>query len=81
VDLDGFLERTAAGDGFGRDSSGRTAKDSLHDARARFNQDKFAIVSWQRSFCTVAYAHMHERICILCGECEMHFDRCCHGEH
>jgi len=26
-------------------------------------------VSRQRSFCTVAYARMHERICIFCGEC------------
>ena len=39
VDLDGFLERTASGDGFGRDRAGGwAANDSLHDARARLKR-------------------------------------------
>ena len=52
---------------------GRAAKDSLPRC-SRKTQDKFAIVSWQRSFCTIAYALMHERVCIFCKECEMCFD-------
>jgi len=35
---------------------------------------------WQRSFCTVAYAHMHERICIFLRRVCMHLDRC-FGHH
>jgi len=41
--------------------------------------DKTAIFL-QRSFCTVAYAHMHERICIFLRRVCMHLDRC-FGHH
>ena len=76
MDSDGFLERTASGDGYARDSSWAGGKGQ--PARcSRKTQDKFATVLWQRSFCSDAYARMHERICIFYGECEMYFDRCC----
>ena len=76
MDLDGFLERTTSGDGFGRDSSWAGGK--RQPARcSRKTQDNFAIVSWQRSFCNIAYACMHERTCIFCGECcGVYFNRC-----
>jgi len=38
---------------------------------SRKTQDKFAIASMEKSFCIVAYARMHESICIFCGG--MHF--------
>ena len=31
----------------------------------------------KKSLCAVAYARMHERICIFCGECGVHFNRWC----
>jgi len=81
VNLDGFLERTASGDGFGGDGSWAGGWAGVKPQPARClrktqNSSKFAIVSWQRSFCTVAYARMHERICIFCGEYACIY-RCC----
>ena len=79
MDLDGFLERTASGDLFRR--AGRRADGKRQPARCpRKTQDKFAIVSWQRSFCAVAYARMHERICIFLRRVCMHLDQC-FGHH
>ena len=60
VDLDGFLERTASGDWFRRDSS--RAGDKRQPARcSRKTQDKFAIVSMAKKF-------VHGCMCIFCGE-------------
>jgi len=56
-------------------AAGRAANDSLHDVRPRLKISS-QLVSWQRSFCTVAYARMHERICIFCGE-YVCIHRCC----
>ena len=48
MDLDGFLERTASGDGFGRDNSlGRAARagGKRQPARCSSNQNKLAIAA------------------------------------
>ena len=79
VDLDGFLEQTAAGDWFRWDS--RRAGSKRQPARcSRKTQDKFAIVAWRRSFCTVTYVCMHERTCIFLRRVCMHLDWC-FGHH
>ena len=44
-----------------------TANDSIHDARTRLNISSQQL-PWQRSFCTVAWARIHECMCTLCGE-------------
>jgi len=68
MDLDRVLKRTASGDWFRR--AGRRMGGKWQSAQCSCKtQDKFALVSWQRRFCTVAYARMYERICIFCGEC------------
>ena len=60
MDLDGFLERTASGDGFGRDSS--CADGKLQPAWCSHKtQDKFAMVSMAKKF---LHCHMgaHARV-------------------
>jgi len=65
-----FLSEQRRATGLVETAVGRVATTARTTRRcSRKTQDKFAIVSWQRSFCTVAYAHMHERICIFCREC------------
>jgi len=65
VDLDGFLERTASGDGFGRDSSwaGGWAGGKQQPARcSRKTQDKFAIASMAKKFlhrCMGVHSRVH----------------------
>jgi len=74
VDLDGFLDEQRRATDFVE--TGGKACGKRQPARClRTTQDKFVIVLWQRSFCTVAYAPMHERICIFCGEYACIFDR------
>ena len=54
MDLDGFLEQTATGDGFGRDSSRARC--------SRKTQDKFAIASMAKKLlhrCIRAHARVH----------------------
>jgi len=68
VDLDGFLERKASGDGFSRDSSWAGGNNSLHDARARpkiVRNSFMAKKLLHRCICAHARAHMHflRRVC------------------
>ena len=79
VDFNRFLKRTASDNWFRR--AGRRAGGKRQPARcSRKTQDKFAIVAWRRSFCTVAYACMHERTCIFLRRVCMHLDSC-FGHH
>jgi len=63
VDLDGFLERTTSGDGFGRDrnwADGRTANQPIQCSRK--TQEKFAIDSMTKNFlhrCMGAHARVY----------------------
>jgi len=78
VDLDGFLERTASGDGFGRDSRRGSKPGGIQQPAqcSRKTQDKFAITSMakkllHRCICAHARAHMYflagSVVCISTG--------------
>jgi len=78
VDLDGFVERTALGDGFSRDSRrGSKAGGKRQLARCSYKtQDKFAIASMAKKLlhrCTGAHARVHMH---FCGE-YAYIHRCC----
>jgi len=79
MDLDEFLERTASGDGFGRDSSwaGGWAVGKRQPAQfSRKTQDKFAIASMAKKFlycCMGAHAQVHVH---FLQKMWLHSDKC-----
>jgi len=79
VELDGFLERTASGDGFRR--AGRRAGGKRQPKRcSRKTQNRFAVASMAKKLlhrCIGVHTRMHVH---FLGKVCMHFNRCC-GNH
>ena len=75
MDLDGFLEQTATGDGFHRDSSRASGKRQPAPCSCK-TQDKFAIVSIAKKFlhrCMGAHAQVHVH---FLQKMWLHSDKC-----